>query len=252
MRIAIFGDVMGRSGRNVLVDRLPGLKKKYALDFIIVNAENSAGGSGVTKQICEALFDAGADVLTLGNHAFTQPHSFSLIAQDHRLLRPANYPSSNVVTGRGHYLYQTRDQKNVLVVHALGRVFMDPLDDPFQTVDDIVEGHSLGAVADAIIVDFHAEATSEKQAIANYLDGRVSAVVGSHTHVPTADARILPNGRRAADDPQAASHSARVQTPICSRRFARGQVLFCRRAPWASPNAHEAMTMRRWPMLGPL
>ncbi|GJL93776.1 MAG: metallophosphoesterase [Hyphococcus sp.] len=192
MRIGIFGDVMGRSGRTALIERLPGLKKKHSLDFIVVNAENSAGGFGVTPRICDDLFDAGADVLTTGNHAFDQRDEIDLYRKENRLLRPANFPPSN--PGRGSGLYQDAEGRNVLVIHAQGQRGMAPIDDPCAAVEDQLDGVKLGREADAIIVDFHAEATSEKYSMGHFLDGRVSVVVGTHTHVPTADDQILPGG----------------------------------------------------------
>jgi hypothetical protein len=192
MRIAVFGDVVGRSGRNALIERLPGLKKALALDFIIVNAENAAAGFGVTARICEDLFAAGADVLTTGNHAFDQRDDVDVFDAEPRLLRPLNFPRSN--PGRGAGLYQSKDGRSVLVLHAQGQIEMHPCDDPFAAIEDALAGAVLGRDADAIIVDFHAEATSEKQAMGHFLDGRVSAVVGTHTHTPTADDRVLPGG----------------------------------------------------------
>jgi len=192
MRIAAFGDVMGRSGRLALIERLPALRRRYGLDFVVVNAENAAGGFGVTGHICEALFEAGADVLTTGNHAFDQRDEIEIYASEQRLLRPLNFPPSN--PGRGAGLYQTPGGRNVLVLHAQGQVSMHPSDDPFAAVDAAIAGARLGRDADAVIVDFHAEATSEKQAMGHHLDGRVSLVFGTHTHAPTADHRVLTGG----------------------------------------------------------
>ncbi len=192
MRIAVFGDVVGRSGRNALTQRLPGLKRKYALDFIVVNAENAAGGFGVTPRICEELLEAGADVLTTGNHAYDQRDDIAIFDAEPRLLRPANFPAAN--PGRGSGMFQDAAGRNVLVVHALGQRGMFPVDDPCAAVDRELEGVKLGREADAIIVDFHAEATSEKYSMGHYLDGRVSLIVGTHTHVPTADDQILSHG----------------------------------------------------------
>ena len=192
MRIAVFGDVMGRSGRNGLLDRLPGLKKKLRLDFIIVNVENAAGGFGVTAQIVEAFLEAGVDALTTGNHAFDQRDELDIFDREDRLLRPVNFPASN--PGRGSGVYQAANGASVLVVHAQGQIGMPPGDDPFSAVDRELAGAVLGKDMDAIIVDFHAEATSEKNAMGHFLDGRVSLVAGTHTHVPTADDQILPRG----------------------------------------------------------
>ena len=192
MRIAVFGDIVGRSGRTMLLERLPGLRKRLNLDFVIVNVENAAGGFGVTKRICDDVLDAGADVLTTGNHAFDQRDEISVFDREPRLLRPANFPKSN--PGRGSAMFQDQEGRNVLVVHAQGQRGMAPIDDPCAALDRELDGPKLGRDADAIIVDFHAEATSEKYSVGHYLDGRVSLVVGTHTHVPTADDQILPGG----------------------------------------------------------
>ncbi len=192
MKIAVFGDIVGRSGRRALIDELPRLKRRYALDFVIVNGENAAAGFGVTARIVEEILEAGADVVTTGNHAFDQRDEVEIFRSEPRLLRPLNFPPSN--PGRGAGLYQTRDGRNVLVLHAQGQVEMHPCDDPFAALDAAIGGAILGRDADAIIVDFHAEATSEKQAMGHYLDGRVSAVLGTHTHTPTADERVLAGG----------------------------------------------------------
>jgi len=192
LRIAVFGDIVGRSGRTMLLERLPGLRKRLNLDFVIVNVENAAGGFGVTKRICDDVLDAGADVLTTGNHAFDQRDEISVFDREPRLLRPANFPKSN--PGRGSAMFQDQEGRNVLVVHAQGQRGMAPIDDPCAALDRELDGPKLGRDADAIIVDFHAEATSEKYSVGHYLDGRVSLVVGTHTHVPTADDQILPGG----------------------------------------------------------
>jgi len=192
MKIAIFGDIVGRSGRTALIDELPRLKRRLSLDFIVVNAENAAGGFGVTARIVEEILAAGADVITTGNHAFDQREETDIYRTEERLLRPLNFPASN--PGRGAGLYQINDGRSVLVVHAQGQVGMHPCDDPFAAVDGAMAGMKLGRDADAILVDFHAEATSEKQAMGHFLDGRVSAVVGTHTHTPTADDRVLSGG----------------------------------------------------------
>ncbi|MEM8936115.1 MAG: TIGR00282 family metallophosphoesterase [Pseudomonadota bacterium] len=192
MRIAVFGDVMGRSGRTALIERLPGLRRKLSLDFVVVNAENAAGGFGVTPRICEELLEAGADVLTTGNHAYDQRDDVDIFTKEPRLLRPANFPASN--PGRGAGMYEDAEGRNVLVLHAQGQRGMWPIDDPCAAIDSALEHITLGREADAVIVDFHAETTSEKYTMGHYLDGRVSLVVGTHTHVPTADEQILPRG----------------------------------------------------------
>lgn len=183
---------MGRSGRTALLDQLPGLRKKFALDFIVVNVENAAGGFGVTARIAEDFIDAGADVMTTGNHAFDQRDEIEIYDHETRLLRPVNFPSDN--PGRGSGVFQSLDGRNVLVVHAQGQIGMHPCDDPFAAVDRELAGAVLGSDVDAIIVDFHAEATSEKCAMGHFLDGRASLVVGTHTHIPTADDQILSGG----------------------------------------------------------
>lgn len=192
MRIAAFGDIMGRSGRLALLEALPKLRRKLALDFVVVNAENSAGGFGVTARICDEIFEAGADVITTGNHAFDQREELSLFDNEPRILRPLNFPPSN--PGRGAGLYKAKGGGDVLVLHAQGQRGMAPIDDPFAAVDAALENLKLGREADAIIVDFHGEATSEKYGMGHHLDGRASLVFGTHTHVPTADDQILPGG----------------------------------------------------------
>jgi metallophosphoesterase (TIGR00282 family) len=192
MRIAAFGDVMGRSGRTALIEQLASLRRKYSLDFVLVNAENAAGGFGVTARICEELFEAGADVLTTGNHAFDQREELGLFDDEPRLLRPVNFPKSN--PGRGTGLFKTKSGGEVLVIHLQGQRGMPPIDDPFSAVDRELESVKLGREAEAIIVDFHAEATSEKGGMGHHLDGRASLVFGTHTHIPTADDQILPGG----------------------------------------------------------
>ena len=192
MRIAAFGDVMGRSGRHALVERLPALRRRYKIDFVVVNAENAAGGFGVTASICEELFAAGADVLTTGNHAFDQKDEIEVYDHEPRLLRPINFPKSN--PGRGAGLYRMKNGADALVIHAQGQRGMAANDDPFAAVDRELENIKLGREAQAVIVDFHGEATSEKYGMGHHLDGRASLVFGTHTHVPTADDQILPQG----------------------------------------------------------
>ncbi len=192
MKIGVFGDIVGRSGRRALCEALPRIKRRHALDFIVVNGENAAGGFGVNAEIVEALIAAGADVVTTGNHAFDQRDDVDVFRAEPRLLRPLNFPKSN--PGRGAGLYQTKEGQPVLVLHAQGQVEMHPCDDPFAAIDAAMATLALGRDADAIIVDFHAEATSEKQAMGHYLDGRVTAVLGTHTHTPTADERVLAGG----------------------------------------------------------
>lgn len=192
MRLLFLGDVVGRSGRKAVVEALPRLRERYALDFVIVNGENAAGGFGITEAITEDLLDAGADVVTLGNHAFDQKDTLVYIGRQERLLRPVNFPPGT--PGRGAGLFRAKNGMDVLVMNAMGRVFMTELDCPFRAIDREITACGLKTGADAIFIDFHAEATSEKQALGYFLDGRVSAVVGTHTHAPTADERVLPAG----------------------------------------------------------
>jgi metallophosphoesterase (TIGR00282 family) len=194
MRFAFFGDVIGRSGRDGLAEHLPGLRRRLGLEFVIVNAENAAAGFGITESTARELFDAGADCLTLGNHAWDQKEALTYIVREPRLIRPLNYPILADAPGRGAQLFETDSGKRMLVVNLLGRVHMDSLDDPFAAVDRELEACPLGAAADAVLIDMHAEATSEKMAMGHFCDGRASLVVGTHTHVPTADCQILPGG----------------------------------------------------------
>ncbi|MCH9764507.1 MAG: TIGR00282 family metallophosphoesterase [Alphaproteobacteria bacterium] len=192
MRLLFLGDLVGRSGRSAAIEALPGLRQRYNLDFVVVNAENAAGGFGITESILVDLLDAGADAVTLGNHAFDQRDALVFIERHPQLLRPLNFPSGT--PGRGAGLFKARSGQTVLVINAQGRVFMQQLDCPFRAIDHEITSCQLKRDADAIFIDFHAEATSEKQALGSFLDGRVSTVVGTHTHVPTADERVLPGG----------------------------------------------------------
>jgi 2',3'-cyclic-nucleotide 2'-phosphodiesterase len=194
MRLAFFGDVVGRSGRDGLADHLPALRRALGLEFVVVNAENAAAGFGITEATARDIFAAGADCLTLGNHSWDQKEALTYIVREHRLLRPLNYPVMAQAPGRGAQLFETERGRRVLVVSLLGRVHMDALDDPFAAVDAELNACQLGEAADAVIVDMHAEATSEKMAMGHFCDGRASLVVGTHTHVPTADAQILSHG----------------------------------------------------------
>lgn len=192
MRLLFLGDVVGRSGRNAVCEQLPSLRKRLAADFVIVNGENSAGGFGITEQIFQDLRDAGADAVTTGNHVWDQREALVFIARQDRLIRPLNFPAGTPGAGAG--IFKAANGAEVLVLNVMGRIFMDPLDDPFQAVDREVSACVLKRGADAIFIDIHAEATSEKQAMAAAFDGRVTAVIGTHTHVPTADARVMPGG----------------------------------------------------------
>jgi metallophosphoesterase (TIGR00282 family) len=194
MRLAFFGDVVGRAGRDGLAEHLPGLRRRLGLEFVVINAENAAAGFGITENTARDLFNAGADCLTLGNHSWDQKEALTYIVREPRLIRPLNYPAFAQAPGRGAQLFTTDKGHSVLVINLLGRVHMDALDDPFASVDRELEACPLGAAADAIIVDMHAEATSEKMAMGHFCDARASLVVGTHTHVPTADGQILPGG----------------------------------------------------------
>jgi 2',3'-cyclic-nucleotide 2'-phosphodiesterase len=192
MRVLFLGDLVGRSGRSAVIDSLPGLRQRYRADFVIVNGENAAGGFGITEPILNELLDAGADVVTTGNHVWDQREALVFIERHDRLLRPLNYPQGT--PGKGVSLYKAANGAEVLVINAQGRVFMADTDDPFRAIEHELGACGLKTGADAIIIDFHAEATSEKEAIAHFVDGRASAVIGTHTHVPTADEQILNGG----------------------------------------------------------
>jgi metallophosphoesterase (TIGR00282 family) len=192
VRILFVGDIVGRSGRAIVLDRLPGLIADWKLDCVIINGENAAGGFGITEAIYRDLIDAGADAVTLGNHAWDQKEALVFIARAPRLIRPINYPAGT--PGRGAALIDAKNGARVLVINAMGRIFMDPLDDPFASVERELAACPLGTAADAIVIDLHGEATSEKQTMGHFVDGRASLVVGTHTHAPTADHQILPGG----------------------------------------------------------
>ena len=194
MRFAFFGDVVGRAGLDGLADHLPDLRRRLGLEFVIVNAENAAAGFGITENTARELFQAGADCLTLGNHSWDQREALTYIVREPRLIRPLNYPILSDAPGRGAQMFETESGHRVMVVNLLGRVHMDAMDDPFAAVERELDACPLGAVADAIVVDMHCEATSEKMAMGHFCDGRASLVVGTHTHVPTADCQILPGG----------------------------------------------------------
>jgi len=192
MRILFVGDVVGRSGRAAVLERLPGLIADWKLDFVAVNGENAAGGFGITEAIYHDLIDAGADAITLGNHAWDQKEALVFIERAPRLIRPLNYPQGT--PGRGAALIEAKNGARVLVINAMGRVFLDPLDDPFAAVERELVLCPLKSGADAIVIDMHAEVSSEKQSMGYFVDGRASLVVGTHTHTPTADHQILPAG----------------------------------------------------------
>lgn len=192
MRILFLGDIVGRAGRDEVIARVPGWKQQYKLDAVIANGENSAHGFGITPQICDELYKAGVDCITTGNHIWGQRQIIPHIERDAKLLRPANMPASQ--PGRGVTVLETPWGKKIAVINIIARLFMDLYDDPFAEMDKLLAEYKIGRNVDAIFVDFHGEATSEKMAMGHYCDGRVSFVVGTHTHVPTADTQILPKG----------------------------------------------------------
>jgi 2',3'-cyclic-nucleotide 2'-phosphodiesterase len=192
MRILFIGDVVGRSGRAAIAAHVPRLIADWKLDFVAINGENAAGGFGITESIYSEFMDLGVDIVTGGNHSWDQKEALVFIERAPKLLRPINYPPGT--PGRGAALIEARNGGRVLVVNVMGRAFMDPLDDPFAAVERELAACALKSAADAIIVDMHCEATSEKQAMGHFCDGRASLVVGTHTHTPTADHQILNGG----------------------------------------------------------
>jgi metallophosphoesterase (TIGR00282 family) len=193
MRILFLGDVVGQSGRSAVATRLAALRRDWKLDFVIVNAENASGGMGLTAAHAQAILAAGADCLTLGDHAFDQREMLSFIEAEPRVLRPLNF--AKAAPGQGARVFEAPGGRKVLVAQLLGQVFMKrPFDDPFSAIQPILQRYPRGGAVQAAVVDFHAEATSEKMAMGHWCDGRASLVVGTHTHVPTADAQILSAG----------------------------------------------------------
>ncbi len=192
MRLLFIGDVVGRSGRAAVSQQAPLLRARWRLDFVIVNGENAAGGFGLTEAIFEEFLQVGVDAVTLGNHAFDQREALVFIERQPRLVRPANYPPGT--PGRGSTVIENSQGARLLIVNVLGRIFMDALDDPFAAVDRELASSPLGEGCHAVVVDMHAEASSEKWALGHFVDGRASLVVGTHTHVPSADHRILSGG----------------------------------------------------------
>jgi len=192
MKILFIGDIYGRSGREVLEKHLPTLKDKYNPDIIIVNGENAAQGRGITVKICEQFYTIGVDVITTGNHIWSQREIIPYINRDPKLLRPINLPDN--VPGKGAYIFQTRSGQRIKVINAMCRIFMDPIENPFTHVEKEIEHDIIGQNIDAIFLDFHGEASSEKMAMGHYLDGRITALIGTHTHVPSADHHIMEHG----------------------------------------------------------
>jgi metallophosphoesterase (TIGR00282 family) len=198
MRFLFLGDVVGRPGREAVTSRLPKLIDDWKLDFVAINGENAAGGFGITEVIYNELVDAGADAITLGNHSWDQREALVFIERAPKLIRPLNYPKGT--PGRGAAVLDAKDGSRVLMINALGRVFMEQLDDPFAAVERELSACPLGEGCDVAVCDFHAEATSEKQAFAHHFDGRFSLVVGTHTHAPTSDHRVLSGGTAYVSD----------------------------------------------------
>ncbi len=193
MKLLFLGDVMGRAGRDAVTRRLPGLRADWGLDFVVVNGENATSGVGLSGDHAKALLAAGADCVTLGDHAFDQKDMLAFAEAEPRIIRPLNYAKS--APGRGARLFEARGGRKVLVAQVLGQVFMKrPFDDPFSAIDAVLKAHPLGGQAQAVLIDMHCEATSEKMAMGHWCDGRASLVVGTHTHVPTADMQILGAG----------------------------------------------------------
>lgn len=192
MRFLYCGDVMGRSGRTVILENIPMLRDRYALDFVIVNGENAAHGFGITRKICDAFYTVGVDAITLGNHSWDQREVMTFIDDEARLIRPLNYPEGT--PGRGVATYHLEDGRKIAVAQTLGRLFMAEVGDPFAAIDPVANSLKLGEDVQAFVVDIHAEATSEKMAMGHFLDGRATLVAGTHSHIPTADAQVLTGG----------------------------------------------------------
>lgn len=189
LRVLMIGDIVGRPGRTIIREKLLYIKDKYEVDYVIANGENAAGGNGITEKIAQELFISGIDFLTMGNHVWDNKDVFNFIETENRMIRPANYP---IAPGKGYQTVEIKKGPILGIINISGRTFMPPLDCPFRTADAVIE--QISSITKIIIVDFHAEATSEKIAMGWYLDGRVSLVAGTHTHVQTADEKILPNG----------------------------------------------------------
>lgn len=192
MRILFLGDIVGRGGRDAVAAALPDFRARLQLDLVIVNGENASHGFGLAPDMARALFDAGADVVTLGNHAWDRREIIPYVATEKRVIRPLNFPAGT--PGAGSVILTLADGRRALIVNAMGRLFMEALDCPFRVTEELLSRHKLGASLQAAVVDFHGEATSEKEAFAHSFDGRLSLVVGTHTHVPTADHQILEKG----------------------------------------------------------
>jgi metallophosphoesterase (TIGR00282 family) len=194
MKFLFCGDIVGKSGRDAVKKYVPQLKKDLNLDFVIVNGENAAHGFGINSKICKELYEVGVDVITTGNHIWDQPSIYNDISNDKTLLRPINYPPNAKHPGNGHVIVENANGHKLLVINVMGQLFMEAMDNPFYAIEDILKNYTLGANINAILIDIHAEATSEKAAMGHYVDGRATLVVGTHTHIPTADYQILKGG----------------------------------------------------------
>ena len=224
MRILYFGDIVARSGRDVVLENLPLLRREYNADAVLINADNAAHGFGTTPSLCKAFFNAGADVILTGNHTWNQAEIIPFLDENKHIIRPINYGDS--LAGRGVCTFELPSGKILVVAEVLGAAFMESVENPIEALDKMLQKYHLGTNANAIVVDLHAETTAEKNAFGFYLDGKVSAALGTHTHVQTADAQILPNGTAYITDVGmcGAEHSVigfDSQAPIArlSRRF---------------------------------
>lgn len=233
VKIIYCGDVVGRAGRDAVLNNLKPMRERFKADVIIVNVENAAHGFGVTPGIAKEFLDSGADVLTTGNHVWQQRDIIPFLDENKRIVRPLNYPET--AAGRGAAEFELPNGKKILVAQVLGRVFMESVDNPALVLDKLLKAYALGRNVNAIFVDIHAECTSEKLSLGHYLDGRVSVVAGTHTHVPTADARLLPNGTAYITDVGMCGNYDSVlgfdkQTPIdrLCQRYNGGRLEVCR------------------------
>ncbi len=192
MKILIYGDIIGRQARQIIVSQTLQLRSEFNIDCVIADADNAAHGFGVTSKIAKQFFENGVDVITTGNHVWDQKEIYAYLDKEPRILRALNYPDGTI--GNGYYIFSDLQNRKIAIVHLLGAAFMKPINNPFSTIETFFKTHKLKSDVDAIIIDFHAEITSEKNALGHFCDGRASAVVGTHTHIPTADYRVLENG----------------------------------------------------------
>lgn len=257
MRMFFIGDVVGKPGRHLVRTILPEFRREEAIDFVVANGENAAGGKGLTGAVAKELFDAGVDVLTGGNHSWKNRDIFQVIDEEPRLLRPANYPVHEKTPGKGHGVFNTAsDHMRVGVINIMGRVFLDNLDCPFRAAEALVE--QIRKSTPLILVDFHAEATSEKVAMAWHLDGKVTAVIGTHTHIPTADERVTNAGTAAQTDAGMTGaydgvlgirkdiilHNMITRLPV-RHELAKGDPRLCGLLVDADPDTGQALAARR-------